>query len=87
VGAAGGGPVYMTRRVAIVSLERNFCRSSSKDQENGTILLFSSKRLGQWNKKSQPVVRKWAVTLKGEIGANPLIPASLKGCAAIGLCN
>ncbi len=87
VGAAGGGPVYMTGRVDIVSPERNFRRSSSKDQGKGTILLFSSDRLGQWNVKSWSAVRKWAVTLKGEIGMNPLIPASLKGCAAIGLCN
>jgi hypothetical protein len=87
VGGAGGGPVYMNMRVEIVSPERSFHHSSSKDQGNGMILLFSSDRLGQWNVKSWSVVSKWAVTLKGEIGVNPLIPATLKGCAAIGLCN
>jgi hypothetical protein len=46
VGATGGGPVYMSGRVEIVSLERNFRGSSSKDQGNGTISLFIS-RLGQ----------------------------------------
>jgi hypothetical protein len=45
----GGGPVYMTGRVEIESLERNFRCSSSEDQGNGTISSFNSKRLGQWN--------------------------------------
>jgi hypothetical protein len=39
-------PVYMTGRVMIVSPERNFCCSSSEDKGNGTILAFSSNRLG-----------------------------------------
>jgi hypothetical protein len=58
MGTAGGGPVYMTGRVEIESPERNFCRSSSEDQGNGAILLFSSKRLSQWNAKLWSVVRK-----------------------------
>ncbi len=58
MGVAGGGPVYMTGRVEIESPKRNFHRSSSEDTGNGTILLFSSKRLGQWNAKLWLVVRK-----------------------------
>ncbi len=58
MGAADGGPVYMTGRVEIESLKRNFHHSSSEDQGNGTILLFSSERLGQWNAKLWLVVKK-----------------------------
>ncbi len=46
---------------------------------------FSSKRLGQWKARAESVVRWFAVTLNGEIGLNPSMPASLNGLVLIGL--
>jgi hypothetical protein len=79
--------MYITGRVEIMSPIRNWHCFSSDYQGSRMISSFNSKRLGQLKVKAWSVVRKWAITLKGEIGMNPLIPASLKGCATIALCN
>jgi hypothetical protein len=84
---AGGGPTYITGRVKIMSPDRYWHHLSSNNHENGTRSSFNSKRLDQCNARAWSVVRKFDMTLNGEIGVNPLIPASLNGCANIGLCN
>jgi hypothetical protein len=85
VGAAGGGPVLKTGSMVMESPSMYRRNSASSCHWNGAFSSLSSERLGQWNSAQYLVVARFAATLNGFSGVNPLIPASLKGCNLIGL--